>query len=65
MEMIAEAIKRLIMALVFFYLGGLVMAVSFCVAFGDTGPIEALTQAAPWPWYIAQLLLFKYGVITF
>jgi len=58
-----EAIKRLIMACLFFYLGGLVV-VSVIVMPYSSGPIETLSAAASWPLDVAQLILYKYGVIN-
>ena len=53
-----ETIKRLIMALLFVYLGGLLVDVAHLEAAGCEG-IEALETAVRWPIFVLAVLAFQ------
>ena len=55
-----EAIKRLIMALVFVYLGGLIMATALSVSYGTEG-IGAIQMGVIWPLYVYEVMLLQLG----
>lgn len=52
--------KRLISALLFYYLGGLTMATAFAVGYGMAG-MDALASAAQWPYFICLFLFMLYS----
>ena len=53
-----ETIKRLVMALLFIYLGGLLVDVAHLEAAGYGG-IEALETAVRWPRFVLTVLAFQ------
>lgn len=53
-----EITKRWLMALLFVYLGGMLVDVAYSVSAGGGG-IEALETAARWPTFVATVLAFQ------
>lgn len=55
-----ESLKRLVMALLFVYLGGVVAHTATAVAFGSTG-IAALKVGALWPVFVYMITMMQLG----
>lgn len=61
--MIAESLKRLTMASLFVYLGGVLAHTATAVAFGNTG-MAALAIGLKWPLFAAIITAAKFGLIN-
>lgn len=61
--MIAESLKRLTMASLFVYLGGVLAHTATAVAFGNTG-MAALAVGLKWPLFATLIVGVQTGLIS-